>query len=284
MDGLMVEINGRRLHTVPGGDSWWLTEMEGFFDSPGTRFDENLIPGGDGAFDPDEVLMEPRRPVLRGACEVSTPGWADTVARPWLASLARMDDVHFRAFVGDQWLSLRRAKVRGQVKVRDVDETFTEFEIPLWAADPVKYGPMRSLTVDPVQNPTGGLAFPVVEDSLNFQSGSAAAFPGVFRIANAGTAPFYPTLTVRGPVDSFTIASESYVIEYAAAVPYGAELLLSPYLGGQATLNGVNVSHNLVQADWAPVNGGEARGYLFTPVGALPGAQLVVEHPQGAWW
>lgn len=283
MDALMVEIDGRRLHTEPGGGSWWLTGLEGLYDSPGTRFEENLIPGQNGAFHPEDILLEPRRLTVRGECEVSSRSWADNVARTWLSSLAGKSDINFRAFVGGEWIWLRQAVVRGQVKVRDLDETSTEFEIPVWAGDPIKYGPMVSFDVDPVAGATGGLSFPVVDGSLDFNNEGAVAFPGVFRITNSGTAAFYPSFEVRGPVDSFTITSESNVIEYAAAVPNGAVLTLSPYLGGRATLDGADVSTNLVQADWAPVLDGQTRGYVFAPEDPGAGSRLTVSHPRIAW-
>ena len=284
MDALMVEIDGRRLHTEPGGGSWWLTGLEGFYDSPGTQFDETLIPGQDGAFDPEDVLLEPRRVTIRGECEVSSRAWADNVARAWLASLAKKSDLNFRAYVGGKWVSLRFAKVRGQIKVRDLDETSTEFEIPVWAADPIKYGPTLKFDVDATVAPSGGMSFPIVDGAISFGVSGAVTFPGAFQLYNPGTAGFYPAFTVRGPVASFTITSEGRVIEFVSPVPTGKELVLSPYLGGRAVLDGVDVSHNLTQAGWAPVLGGQTRGYLFNALKPGLGAQLEVRYPEGAWW
>lgn len=283
MDALMVEIDGRRLHTEPGGGSWWLTGLEGLYDSPGTRFDENLIPGQDGAFDPEDVLLEPRRVTIRGECEVSSRAWADNVARTWLASLAKKSDLNFRAYVGGEWISLRLAKVRGQIKVRDLDETSTEFEIPVWAADPLKYGPTRSFDVEATVAPSGGLTFPIVAGAMSFGVSGAVSFPGAFQVYNPGTAAFYPVFTVRGPVESFTVSSEGQSIQYSAPVHAGQRLTLSPYLGGRAVLDGVDSSHNLIEAGWVPVNGGQTRGYLFSAVDPGLGAQLEVSYPEGAW-
>lgn len=283
MDALMIEIDGRRLHTEPGGESWWLTGLEGFYDSPGTRFDETMIPGQDGAFDPEDVLLEPRRVTIRGECEVSSRAWADNVARTWLASLAKKADLNFRAYVGGRWISLRFAKVRGQIKVRDLDETSTEFEIPVWAADPIKYGPTQTFDVDATVAPSGGMSFPIVDGAMSFGVSGAVTFPGAFQLYNPGTAGFYPEFTVRGPVESFTITSEDQSIQYDAPVAAGQRLTLSPYLGGRAVLNGVDASHNLIEAGWVPVNGGQTRGYLFSPAEPGLGAQLEVSYPEGAW-
>jgi hypothetical protein len=280
----MVEIDGRRLYTEPGAGRWWLEELEGFFDSPGTRFDENMIPGEDGAFDPDDVQLEPRRVVVRGTSEASSPGWADRVIRPWLASLVKKRDLQFRAFVGGQWLSLRNAKIRGQVKVRDVDETFTEFEIPIWAADPRKFGPRARIEMDAAIEPSGGLRFPMVDEAVSFGTSGGVLFPGVFVIHNQGTADLFPEkFTVRGPVPRFAITSESSVIEYDGPIARGQELTVTPFAGGRANLDGADVSHNLLRADWVPIRPGETRGYLFSPEDPQPGSQLAIDYSEGAW-
>lgn len=285
MDALMVEIDGRRMRTEPGGPGgWWVTELEGFFDSPGTRFDENLIPGEDGAFDPGEILLEPRRLVVRGICEVSSGAWADRLARPWLASLVKKKDLGFRAFAGGQWLSLRNAKIRGQVKVRDIDETVTEFEIPIWAADPRKFGPKVRIDMDATIEPSGGLQFPLVDGAVSFGTSGGVLFPGVFVIHNQGTADLVPELfTVRGPIPRFSITSEASVIEYDGPVARGQELTITPYAGGRAHLGGADVSHNLLRADWVPIRPGETRGYLFSPEDPQPGSQLAIDYSEGAW-
>jgi hypothetical protein len=284
MDALMVEIDGRRLYTNPGAGSWWLTELEGFHDSPGTRFDENLIPGEDGAFEPGEILLEPRRVVVRGTCEVSSAAWADRVTRPWLASLVKKKDLNFRAFVGGRWLSLRRAKIRGQVKVRDVDDVFTEFEIPIWSADSRKFGPKRTIEMDAAIEPAGGLRFPMVDGAVSFGTSGGVLFPGVFAIHNPGSADLFPErFTVRGPMPRFTITSETSVIEYDAAIPRGKDLVITPYAGGRANIDGADVSHNLVRADWVPVGPLETRGYLFAPDEPGPGSSISIDYPEGAW-
>ncbi|WP_336629997.1 MULTISPECIES: hypothetical protein [unclassified Microbacterium] len=281
----MVEIDGRRLYTEPGRGTWWLTGMEGFFDAPTNRVDEDLIPGGDGAFDVDEPLLEPRRPVISGYCEATSAEWANHDARAWLASLAKKSDLGFRVWVGDQWMHLRSAKVRGQVKVSDVDAVSTEFEIPLWAADPHKYGETRRIHMDAIVEATGGVAFPIVDGAIGFGSTGGVLFPGVFALTNPGTAEFYPeAFTVAGPMAGFTIQSESWVIEYDGPITTGQELVITPYAGGRAVLGGGDVSHNLLRAEWVPVAPGETRGFLFTPTDPGPGAGIVVDYPEGAWW
>lgn len=286
---IRVEIAGRVIYgeratgwgLLPGAlDGWW--------ESATSYADEVLIPGADGAFDPQEVLLEPRRVSILGAVVSSSADWSILRDRTWLASLSKLPDLGFRVRAGGQWLSLRNAKLRGRPKVSpDVFGNRFDFEITVWAADPRKYGAERSFVVDAASEPSGGLVFPIVDGSLDFGTSGAVFFPGAFQIHNPGTAEFYPTFRVRGPVAGFTITSESSVIEYAAPVPAGQVLTLSPYSGGRAVLDGADVSHNLLQAGWVPVAGGfprgETRGYLFTPVTPGLGSQLEVSYPEGAW-
>src|SRR5690606_28113692 len=145
------------------------------------------------------------------------------------------------------------------------DMRLTDIAFTVWSHDPRKYGRMLTLPVDPTLVSQGGLGFPVVEGSLAFGERGEIDFPGVFRLENPGTADFYPIFHVTGPVDSFTIRSEQYVLAYDAPIAANQTLTLSPYAGGRASLDGVDVSINLTEAGWVPVQGGETRGYRFTP-------------------
>lgn len=283
----VVMVAGRRFRAVDRHPSGWWIRTDGldeWWDSPENRYDDEPIPGQHGSFDPDEVLMAARAFSFIGRHEASSAEWAEREVRTWAAGLAALPDIDFSVFNANRWLHLRRAKIRGRVRVREITDRICEFQMPVWAADPRKYGRESSFPVDATVVPSGGLSFPVVDGALAFGESGVVSFPGAFRVRNPGTADFFPAFTVRGPVDSFTITSEGRVIEFAAPVPTGKELVLSPYLGGRAVLDGVDVSHNLTQAGWAPVLGGQTRGYLFNALEPGLGAQLEVRYPEGAWW
>lgn len=284
---VIVEVGGRRFRAVnrhPSG--WWIhTEgLDAWWDSPDTRFDEDLIPGQHGAFDPDEVLLGARSFPFIGRHEASSAAWAEREVRTWAAALAPQTDLGVRVFVADRWLRLRDAKIRGRVRVREVTETICEFHLPIWSADPLKYGPVRQDRIEAALAPAGGLTFPVVDGALDFGGGGTVTFPGAFRITNPGTAPFFPTFRAHGYMQGFTITSESNTVQYSGTIGAGSELVASPYMGGRAVLDGTDVSFRLVQADWAPIGPGESRGFLFTPVNPGRGAQLIAEYPEGAWF
>lgn len=288
MDSLMVEVGGRRFSGGADGHMWLLPDalLEGWWDSPETLFDDDPIPGQDGSFDPEDVTLGPRRVNFNALIESSTSEWAEHDVRTWAAALAKQTDIGFRVWHEGRWLSLRNAKIRGTARVRPHRRFLrrTEVQFTVWAADPRKYGDMAPpIYLDALVEPSGGLVFPVVRGAMDFGAEGLAAFPGVFSITNPGTADIFPTFTVTGPLNGFTIATDENVIEYDAAIPRGASLVLSPYLGGRAVLNSVDVSTNLTQADWAPVGPGQTRNYLFTADTPQPGSQLIVTHPKGAW-
>lgn len=287
MDDVIVELDGRRFDGRATAQTWWVLPdgLEDWFDSPETRFDEDLVPGMHGAFEPEPTLMGPRRVTFRARNQASSEAYAVREVRSWAAGLSTSSDLRFRVFQAGRWLYLHRARVRGKARVRRLIDGVTELEIPVWAADPRKYGETQRLELDANVQPSGGLRFPMVDGFVSFGASGGVLFPGVFVIHNQGTADFVPDrFTVVGPVDGFTISSESYVIEYAGAVPVGQQLIITPYAGGRATLDGADVSHNLLQADWVPVQPGETRGFLFTPDEPGAGSRLIVDYPDGAWW
>ena len=286
-DEVIVEVAGRRFRAVdrhPSG--WWIhtNGLDDWWDSPETRFDDDPIPGQHGSFAPDAVLMGARMFAFTGRHESVSAEWAEREIRTWAAGIAPRLDLEFSVYNAGRWLHLREAKIRGRVRVREITDRICEFQLPIWTHDPRKYGDTRSFTVNATVIPQGGLALPVVDGALSFGAPGEVSFPGVFRITNPGTADLTPAFAVNGPLSGFTITSENRVIEYSAPIAAGQQLVLSPFLGGRAVLDGVDVSHNLPQAGWVPVDGGQTRGYFFNATDPGLGAQLEVTHPDGAWW
>lgn len=287
---LMVDIGGIRLHENPAHNGWGVLKdgIYGWWDSPDTRDEDSPLPGGDGSFDPVTApLLESRRVTIRGAHKALSSDWSIRDTRARLAALAKHSDLNFRVWEAGRWLSLRRARIRGRVRVTESHgRRVAIFELTVSSPDPRKYGDLRTLQIGAEPEPSGGLRLPMVDGHVTFgAAGGGVLFPGVFVIDNPGTADFTPeSFTITGPVDGFTITSESNVIEYAGAIPAGSELVLSPYLGGRAVLDGVDVSTNLLRADWVAVQPDETRGFLFTADAPGAGARLTVTYPNGAWW
>lgn len=288
MGYLTATVGGRVFDGEANGTMWIDRDgLDGWWDSPEVINEDESIPGGDGEFETQDVTVGRRRFMFRAWVESSSPEWAELELRPWAAALSKSDDIGFSLSHAGRTLRLRRAQIRGIVRVRphreDMRRTTVEFSV--MAADPKKYGPAREVAIDAISAAIGGLRFPIVEGALDFGTEGLTEFPGVFRLDNTGTAAFFPEkFTVRGPLDGFTITSEQSTVEYDGPVAASDELVLTPYAGGRATLNGADVSHNLIRADWVAVQPGETRGYLFTPINPRPGSKLTIDYPEGAWW
>lgn len=287
---LILEVGGRRAYGRNRGEKLWIGKdgVDGWWDSADTTWDEDINPDGDGAADPVEVNVGPKRVNVTLLADASSPEWADLDVRTWASSLPKLGtDLGFRVFYAGRWLALRDAKIRGRVRQRPNrnDMRLTDIEFTVWSHDPRKYGEPRTHSIAANASDLTGLEFDLADDALEFTGGDGeTTFPGFFEVYNPGTADFYPWFRVTGPLNSFTITSEDHVIEYSGPVGPSQELILSPYLGGRAVLDGADVSTNLTQAGWVPVNGQQTRGYLFTPASPGPGSTLDVEYWDGAWW
>lgn len=286
MSDLRLEVGGKIADGASNGNPWiGVDGLDGWWDSAETLFDETTLDTGDGAYDPTEVFLGPKRVQVVLLADASSPEWAELEVRTWAASLSKMTDLGFRVYSAGRWLSLRNAKVRGAVSVRPNrrDMRLTEIRFTAWSHDPRKYGQTVRIEIDATASSQGGLVFPIIDSAMNFNDLGDADFPGAFRIPNPGTADFYPVMTVTGPATSFKVTSEDSVIEYSATVLHGKKLVLSPYAGGRAVLEGADASYNLTRAEWISVQPGEDRGYLFEPVNPSANTKLLIEYPDGAW-
>lgn len=285
---LMVELGGIRLYPHPGYNGWGILKDglgAGWWDSLDSRDEDDPVPGADGSFESDEPLVQARTVTIRGAHVASSPDWSISQTRTELAALVKQADLGFRVWEAGRWLKLRNARIRGRVNVAEHRRNIARFELTVRSADPRKYGETRRIHMDAIVEATGGMVFPIVDGAISFGGTGGVLFPGVFALTNPGTAEFYPeAFTVAGPMAGFTIQSESSVIEYDGPIGVGQELTITPYAGGRATLDGADVSHNLLRAEWVPVAPGETRGFLFTPTEPGPGSGIDIEYPEGAWW
>jgi hypothetical protein len=147
------------------------------------------------------------------------------------------------------------------------------FQINLVAPDPRKYGetsratPARAAQSARAASASPSAATPATRTWTSARTRSA----GQFWLENIGTAETWPTFRVRGAIASpgFQIVSDTDTIRYNAALSAGAEVILSPYAGGRAVQGGVDVTQNLVQADWPSIQPGFARQYTFTALGVV---------------
>lgn len=275
---------------LSGEGDWWIDEagVDGWYDSPVVRLDTADIPGQDGSFTPDEPLLSGREISFTGYHRASSMAVAKLDVQRWAAALAKRHGFDFT--VEDEAGRLSsQVWVRGQVRMKPVLDLWLRFNFVLFAPDPRKYGPLPTppLTLSATPEVTDGLQFPLFGDGfLSFGDfGDGAGFgAGQFALLNRGSIASWPVYRVTGALTSgFSILTDGGELKYAATVPAGAELVLSPYAGGRAVLDGVDVTTNLTVANWVPVGPGERRLFTFVPAGAVSaGAGIRVDFRE-AW-
>ena len=285
----VVTVGGREFQGGIG--DWYVVEdgLDGWRDSPSVRGNSEDIPGQDGGFAPVEQLLSGREIALTARHSAASQMAAQADVETWAAQLAKRTDLTFTVSDSSGPKSCRVWVAPGnRVKVRELDAQWVEFQIVFYAPDGRKYAPTDPLVLEANPDSLDGLQFPMFSagflDFGTFDSGAGFGGGG-FYLTNRGTADSWPVYKVTGLIeDGFSILSQGDELRYEASVPAGSTLVLSPYAGGRAVLDGVDVTTNLTVAEWAPVGPGETRPFTFVPAGqSFGGSKLEVDF-RGAWW
>jgi len=291
----LVSIGGRTLYSARAPMGWHLTRLEGWDDSPSNRVEDRPIPGLGGSSDPTEVLMNAREFVVAGIHIAGSQVVAETEVRSWLASLASRNDLTVEVH-NAAGIRVARCWVRGGARVRRLDDVTTEFELPLFAPDGRKYGAETVQRLNSGIIAPGGLTMPITladgVGAFEFVPFSTVGGFGTNRITlrNPGQADSWVVFEADGPIPvGLSITSDGQELRLERAVgasstPGSPALLLSPYAGGRAVLNGVDVTTDLVVADWMKVAPGQTRQFNVAALDE-PGAGAYVQaRLRGAWW
>lgn len=248
-----------------------LTDLTNWYSSSGVRTEVSNIPLGDGGFNPTRGFRSVKTLSLEGVCYGGEEGDAISLAWQRIAALSPRGTSMTLTVEDASGLKTMRVWLNDGPQVLPFGPNRARFQINLVAPDPRKYGEVVESDTGPGGAVgTGGLSFPLGGNSgdpfLDFGTYSSA---GQFWLENIGTAETWPTFRVRGAIASpgFQIVSDTDTIRYNAALSAGAEVILSPYAGGRAVQGGVDVTQNLVQADWPSIQPGFARQYTFTALG-----------------
>ncbi|MCI2959554.1 phage tail family protein [Agromyces atrinae] len=271
----------------PHFDEWELVDLAGWYGRPSILHDAEPIPGQHGFLPPTEVTYAGRyvyvtlRKRVQPHQDIRSHHWGEfSDIRIGVPYSMTVEDAA-GALTTDVWLT------EAPDFVIDTVEWWATVTLPLMAPDPRKYGPARPLRISATPETTNGLEFPLFEDGFlsfgPFDTGAGFG-AGSFALHNHGSIESYPIYRVTGAIaGGFSILTDGGELKFAQTVPPGTELVLSPYAGGRAVLNGVDVTVSLTVADWVPVARGERRGFTFVPVGtASAGAELAVDFRE-AW-
>lgn len=175
------------------GDGFLLVDFPGWWDGTDARLFNESRPDGDGDFEQSPVFGGARFPIVIGKAFFTSEADLYAARRP-LAELAAyrgsftievesLDGIRSASVVRSGRLSWDMSRTEG----------YAEFELPLKAADPRKYGPVQSLSTGlPVAG--GGVVSPVVSPFTEIGGGN----PGRVVITNNGSTDTFPILRVTG--------------------------------------------------------------------------------------
>lgn len=156
---IRVNLPGLELTNGAGEAETFLTDIDGWYDSVAPRLEVIDYEFGHGAYDQDPVYDEGRSIVVAGQLSAYTPTAVFDLQRR-VMRLKAMGA--FPITVTDPLGALTATvRVSGRIDYTITDEDGEAiFEIPLFAADPRKYGPETVQTTG-LRSTAGGLSFPL---------------------------------------------------------------------------------------------------------------------------
>lgn len=285
-----IEVLGLTVATTPepGDTKLKLTTFAGWHSSPSVRSTVEDMPQSDNAFEPARSYRGSKimsiQGIASGTTDTNTEDLWDTISG--LAPMGLGFDVRVTAASGRTRTT--RCRLSGIPSVDPLTARRAKFLIPLVAADGRKYGDAQLLEASPpgLVN-TQGLVYPLVGDIGGVLDFGPFSPTGLIIMQNGGTADTWPRFMVQGPVGAggFRIQSSGSIIEFKGGVPDGQSVLLDPYAGGRAFLNGVDVTGQyLTRSEWTSIPPRSSRQYSFNPIGATNVRTKLIAEYREAWW
>lgn len=270
-----ADIGGVRLDGAPAEYPYrgiGLSRLTGWRGLPGMRGGLDMVPGAHGAFSTEALLRDPRSMALNGFVEAGTPAEA-LVMLERLESALAASPVQLRV-AGDDGEWTRVVEVEALIPEDTWNRKRIRFSVDLIAPDPVRY--REWLTAGPVGLPTqvGGLVLP---KAFPWDFGTSTR--EVATVANDGSVPVLPRVTVTGSADALTLFGGARRLEFG---PFDGVLVFDS-LERRAFLNGADVTRQLIRRDWPVVDPGGVADFYFQAVDPSSDINLMVEYRIGAW-
>lgn len=188
----MISLDGFALNQATREGLWRITELTGWWDPPQTRADDIERPFGDGEI-PGTITYQSRRIRISGRVISKSHGYMHEA----MQRLAGLSFRKFSTLVVDGHGSTQSATVRvdGQVTFVPRTDKYLQFEIPLLAVDPFKYGSSEAFSV---------------------ASGSSSD------VHHMGTVDSWPVVTVTGSMpDGYSLSYRSQSVSVPMGLPSG---------------------------------------------------------------
>lgn len=257
--------------TAPGA---WLVDLAGWWDGVDARVNNDPRPDGDGDFDQDDVYGGARFPIVIGRLSYPTAAERFDARAPFARLGAHRGPFTIEV---ESVEGIRRATVIRNGRLAwnlwyGVEAV--EFEFPLKAADPRKYGVLQSAPTGlPVDG--AGVVSPVTSPFSQVGGGN----PGRVVLTNNGTTDTIPSFTVSG--GGLSGGVELTRIETAQKLRLEWPILATDVVrfspgDGQVWLNEQSpIAGYLTVADWWTLGPGETATVQFEGLGTVTGAPVL---------
>lgn len=282
MPHVMVELPGLTLTNEPGQrDHAFLVDLKNWHSATETKRDSEQRENGLGLFRDDDPEEGGRYPIVYGRLLSLKEGdeWPLRAAVMALKNLKTFD-----LAVTDptgRWRA--EVAVSGRIVFDIHNDGWCDFEIPLEAADPRRYGPKQTLTTG-LPTVGVGMSDPFTDP---FDEGAPGNL-GRVECMNTGTAPSEPVVRVYGGVaDGFelTCMETARVVRVTRPIPDGSWVTVDMgsgevWIDEQSILPATYVP----VSEWFQVPAGGVCTIQWAPLGAVTGSpRMEVEFAEASW-
>lgn len=213
-----LTVDGRQLSGTDRYGDWQIGSVEGLFDSPDRKQDNDSRPLADGDYDAPE-FYERRDITIEGRLMASSHEMMHEAIN-WLKSMLanRSGTMFIRGHGPEQWASV---KLAGAVRCRALTDTYMTWQLRLKAIDPYLYGEKTSFS---------------------------GAVGTAFDVYQRGTVPAWPFITVTGSMPGgYEVMIGGQLVEVTRALTSGNPHTIDTRTGilrvnGSVAINGLGIA------------------------------------------
>lgn len=234
--------------------------IDGLEDTGDIRRNSTARPWSDGDF-PEQGRFGSKLITLTGTAVARNPQELHAMRDDLAGVLAdgNFTDVGFSNGSGTRYMSASLGGPLGWVQVTD---TWANWKLDLYLADPLMYGPKKYSQITSTGTSGGGMSFNI---SYPISFGTISVNQNVV-LTNIGNYPSWPEFIVRGDYYSgFSIESGGRKITYSGMVTQAAPVTINT-ARGSAIVGGIDRSHLLTSRQWFSIPPEGSIRPLFRPI------------------
>ena len=260
------------------------TRLAGWYGSPPVRADAVERPGADGAFSVSKAYRSPRSVTFEGnlfgassnAAMVLWSEFAGVQSSGAPVTITVEDDFGLLSAV---------ASLDGPVSIEAISRDSASVTATFICYDPIKYGPVRTLTTG-LPTSGGGLTYELFEPDGELDYG-ANGLLGRVTLTNVGTAAVYPKFTVTGALTTGFFVQRldtGQRLRYDRVVPAGSNVVIDSRTGSVVVDGTSDGSTYLTVAEFFAVEAGASFDVQFNAIGGSSGTPLLAAQISDGYW